>query len=461
MPDRILYLESFAGIAGDMFTAAFLDAGLIDAEDVTAVPGLLGADGVRIEITTPERSGARATHIEVVLPDGRKEDPPPGPPPGGDRSVSGDGAHEDSEATPDAADELSSEPPEKGHHHHHHHYPALVRQLQESGLGETARNFALRVFRLLAEAEAHAHGVPLEKVVFHEVGAVDSVIDVAMAGICVEALGSARIMASPVKLGRGRIRIAHGIYPVPPPASARLAVGMPVDSVPAEITRKDVELSTPTGLAILRALEPEFTSGWPGGKLLAQGLGSGTMDLEGYPNVFRVALLARESSGEVEPPGGPSRGREETAAPRRSTENPHHSLPFLQDRVVEIRCNVDDQTGERTGWIMERALELGALDGWVTPVIGKKGRPAQEMTLLVRLEERDRFAEFLLRRSSTLGVRFSTWDRLKLMRETEIRETDQGPIAYKIGKTTDGEVLKEKPEYEEQKKLWEEDPEFS
>ncbi len=434
MSHRILYLESVAGIAGDMFTAAFLDAGLVDPEAIRAVPALLGSPEVTVEIRTLERSGARATQLKVVLPDGRTE--------------SHDHPHTH---------------PEGGHgpaHHHHHHYPALVRQIQESKLGESAKDFALRVFRLLGEAEAYAHGVPLEKVTFHEVGAMDSVVDVAMAGVIVETLGTARVMASPIKLGRGHIHIAHGTYPVPPPASARLARGMPVEAVPETITRENVELSTPTGLALLRALEPEFVVGWPRGTLLAQGMGSGTMDLSGYPNVFRVALLEAPKVG-----GGEGIDPSSAPAPEPVAEagdkEPAPSLPYLRDRVTEIRCNVDDQTGERTAWLMERALDLGALDGWVTALLGKKGRPTHELALLVKPGDRDRFADFLLRHSTTLGVRFADWDRFKLVREKEIRKTARGAVSYKIGKTTDGEILKEKPEYEDLKKIWEEDPDFS
>jgi uncharacterized protein (DUF111 family) len=265
-----------------------------------------------------------------------------------------------------------------------------------------------------------------------------------------------------VKLGKGRIRIAHGTYPVPPPASARLALGMPVDPVPDAITRENVELSTPTGLAILSALDPEFVSGWPGGTLLAQGLGSGTMELDGYPNVFRVALLeegrARNELGKSGTASvSLSKGEPSPTAP--APESP--SLPYLRDRVVEIRFNVDDQTGERTAWLMEKVLELGALDGWVSQILGKKGRPAQEMALLVKPKERDRFADFLLRHSTTLGIRFSTWDRMKLVREEETRETPHGPVSYKVAKTTRGEILKEKAEFEDLKKIWEEDPNFS
>ena len=425
MAHRILYLESVAGIAGDMFTAAFLDAGLVDAERVREVPALLGNPEVRVEVTRSERSGAMSTHLDVILPDGRKEG-------GGDEAPGHSHGHPHGHSHGHSHEHTHGH--SHGHSHHHYHYPALVRQIQDSGLGETARAFALRVFRLLAEAEAQAHGVSLEDVTFHEVGAMDSVVDVAMAGVCLETVAPQRVLASPVKLGRGRIHIAHGTYPVPPPASAHLAIGIPVSPVPGEITRENVELSTPTGLAILRALDPEFVTGWPGGNLLAQGMGSGTMELEGYPNVFRVALLE---------------------------ESPPSSLPYLQDRVAEIRCNVDDQTGERTAWLLERAMELGALDAWVTAIVGKKGRPAQEMALLVKLDDRERLADFILRHSTTLGVRFSFWDRLKLVREEEMRETPRGPVSYKIGKTTDGELLKEKPEYEHLKKIWEEDPDFS
>ena len=413
MTMRTLYLESFAGIAGDMFTAAFLDAGLVDPEAIRAVPGLLKAPDVEVEITDTQRAQARFTKVRVVLPEGAAE---------GDQ-------HHVGEA-----------------HHHHHHYPALVRQLEESDLDPIAKEFALRVFALLAEAEADSHGVPLEEVAFHEVGAVDSVVDVAMAGVCVATLAPDRVLASPVKLGRGTIQIQHGTYPVPPPASARLAVGMPVAPVPDGITRPNVELSTPTGLAILRALDPEFVEGWPSGTLVAQGSGAGTTDLGDYPNVFRVVLVEQPAPGE------------ETTEEMVSDATP--SLPYETDQVVEIRCNVDDQTGERTAWLMEKGMELGALDAWVTPLVGKKDRPAACMAFLVRPEGVSGISDFLLRQSSSFGVRYSTWNRFKLSREVEVRETPQGPVSFKVGRTTDGETVKEKAEFEDLRRIWEEDPNF-
>lgn len=413
MPTRTLYLENFAGIAGDMFTAAFLDAGLVDPEMIRKVPELIHAPGVKVDITETQRAQARFTKVGVVLPSGSE---------GEDHHHVGDGhSHH------------------HGGEHHHYHYPALVRRLEESDLDTVAKTFALRVFQLLAEAEAHSHGVPVEKVAFHEVGAMDSVVDVAMAGVCVSAVAPDRVLASPIKLGRGTIRIQHGTYPVPPPASARLAVGMPVAPVPDAITRPDVELSTPTGLAILRALDPEFREGWPSGILRAQGSGAGTRDLGDYPNVFRVALL------------------EEATSEERSEEDAE-SLPYETDQVVEVRCNVDDQTGERTAWLMEKGLELGALDAWVTSLVGKKGRPASCMTFLVEPWDVPIISDFLLRHSSSFGVRYSSWDRLKLSREEEIRETPEGPVSFKVGRTTDGDFVKEKPEFEDLRKIWEEDP---
>lgn len=418
MNERILYLESFAGIAGDMFTAAFLDAGLVDPEVVRAVPGLLDAPEVKVEITQTQRSGARFTKVQVVLRGGGEE---------GDHHHVGEAQLQ----------------------HHHYHYPALVRKLERSKLDSAAKEFALRVFRLLAEAEADSHGVPVEKVAFHEVGAMDSVVDVAMAGVCVAAVAPDRVLASPVKLGRGTIRIQHGTYPVPPPASARLAVGMPVAPVPDAISRPNVELSTPTGLAILKALDPQFAEGWPSGTLLAQGSGAGTTDLGDYPNVFRVALFDKPAAGEAPVEGAATSDGDSFAA---------EGFPYETDTVVDLRCNVDDQTGERTAWLMEKALELGALDGWVTALVGKKGRPATCMTFLVNPEDLPAISDFLLRHSSTFGVRYAPWGRFKLHREEEVRETPNGPVRFKIGVTTEGEKLKEKAEFEDLKKIWEEDP---
>ena len=385
---KLLLLESVAGVAGDMFTAAFLDAGLVDEEAVRAVPGLLGLEGVEVVVSQRSVAGMRATHLDVV---------------------DGSGASH-------AAD-----------------FETIDRLLADSGLDDAAKGFARKVFRLLAEAEAEAHGVEVAKVHFHEVGAVDSVVDVALAGLCVALTAPERLLATPVKLGRGTIRIQHGLYPVPPPASARLSRGFRIADLPAEIGEPDIELSTPTGLAILKALEPSFTDAWPAGVVVAQGMGCGTMDLGSYPNVFRIVLLDVDES------------RDDSCG---------DSLPYASDTVVEICCNIDDESPERVAWSAEQLLSMGALDVWTTPLCGKKGRIALCLSALVTAERQAALADWILRHTSTFGIRYRTWNRLKLLRHIEKRDVQGEQVAFKVGRTLDGETIKEKPEFEDLRRVW-------
>jgi hypothetical protein len=323
------------------------------------------------------------------------------------------------------------------HGHAHTHYPALDALLEGSDLPPAAKTFARKVYRLLAEAEGRAHGCAPEEVSFHEVGDLDSVVDVALAGVCIAQVAPQRVLASPVRLGRGTVRTRHGMYPVPPPASGQLAVGMPVAPVPSAILSENVELSTPTGLAILKALDPVFRTGWPEGVVLAQGFGAGTLDMGAHPNVFRVVLLEEEERGLA-----------------------LEELPYESGSVVEIECNVDDQTAERSGWMIQRSLELGALDAWMTPVVGKKGRPAVCFTILATESTAPRLADWVLRHSSTFGLRYSRRDRLMLVRTQEPRETPRGSVRFSVGRTTTGEKVKEKPEFEDLARIWKEDPDF-
>jgi len=430
---KTLFLESVAGVAGDMFTAAFIDAGLLDAERAREVPRLLGLEGVEVEVTKVHRAEIAATHVSVRVA-------------GQEGALHGHGHDHghDHHHHHHSHDHDHHHPAHEhgaghthGHAHGHTHYPELDALLHASALAPAAKAFARKVYRLLAEAEARAHGCDVQGVSFHEVGDLDSVVDVAMAGVCVADVGVERVMASPVLLGRGTVQTRHGAYPVPPPATGHLAVGMPVAPVPGSIQRDHVELSTPTGLAILRALEPTFSSGWPGGVVRAQGFGAGTLDLGTHPNVFRVALL--DEVGEAHTLEG---------------------LPYEKGTVVEIECNVDDQTGERSGWLIQRALEVGALDAWMTPVVGKKGRPALCFTLLASPEVAPRLADWLLRHSSTFGLRYSARPRLMLSRSVEVRDTPRGKVRFSVGRTADGERVKEKPEFDDVAEIWKEDPEF-
>jgi uncharacterized protein (DUF111 family) len=221
----------------------------------------------------------------------------------------------------------------------------------------------------------------------------------------------------------------HGTHPIPPPASARLLLGLPLASTPAAIQRANVELSTPTGIAILRTLDPTFVNESPAGRLCAVGCGAGSLDFGSYPNVFRTFLL-----DDAPLPG---------------------ALPYETDRVVEISCNLDDDTAERIAWLAAQLLQEEALDVWQTPIVGKKGRLATCITALAALEKWAQVADWLLRNSSTFGLRHRIWDRIKLARRFERRHTDRGDINYKVGLTTTGEPVKEKAEFEDTRKIWE------
>ena len=351
---KALFLESVAGVAGDMFAAAFVDAGLVSHEEFAVLPEKLGLAAVEISVENVIRATMRATHLAVRGPQVETH------------------LHLDHAA------------------HHHTHYRGIARQLDESALEQPVKELAQRIFRLLAEAEADAHGIDVERVAFHEVGTVDSILDVVMAAYCVVKVSPQKVYASPVKPGRGTVTMQHGTHPIPPPASARLLLGMPTAPTPDAITRANIELSTPTGLAILKALSPVFINERPAGIAHAQGSGAGTLDLGAYPNIFRVTLL------------------EESDTP---------ALPYETDCVVEIACNIDDDTAEHLAWLCEKLLQQGALDVWQTPVTGKKGRAAICLSVLAEETNWAALADWLLRHSTTFGVRHRRWDRLKLARE--------------------------------------------
>ena len=245
---RTLFLESVSWVAGDMFAAAFLDAGLVAAADLAAVPARLGLPGVRVETRRVIRAQVQATHLRV-------EGPGAGAPPGS--APARDPAEEETHLVIDAP---------AGHVHTRH--ADIDRRLATADLPAGVRDRARAIFQLLAEAEAGAHGMPVAEVAFHELGLADSIVDITLAAWCLEAVGPVRFVATPIRPGRGFVRIQHGVHPVPPPASARLLEGLPVAPTPAAITRADIELSTPTGIAILRSLRPAFAAELPAGTVL-------------------------------------------------------------------------------------------------------------------------------------------------------------------------------------------------
>jgi uncharacterized protein (TIGR00299 family) protein len=407
---KLLYLDSVAGIAGDMFAAAFVNAGLVTAAELAALPAQLGFDGVKVELTSVNRSSIRATHLRVVAP-GESADAPWGHSHDSANPAAAGHVHESSET------HLIVDAPAR---HHHTHYVDIDRRLAGARIDPVVSKLARKIFRLLAEAEAAAHGTALEAVAFHEIGSIDSIVDVTMAAYCVARVQPVRCVASPIKPGRGFARMAHGTQPIPPPASAHLLQGLAVAATPAAISRENIELSTPTGIAILKALDVDFARELPAGRVVQQGLGGGTMDLPGFPNVFRIVLLETESAATA--------------------------LPYESDRVMEICATIDDDTGEHLAWLAERLLAAGALDVALLPGTGKKGRPLTVLSVLAPIADWPRHADWLLKNSTTFGLRYHEWDRLKLVRRFEGGTSDAPE--FKVGLTTDGTELKRKAEFE-------------
>lgn len=399
---KTLFLESIAGIAGDMFAASFINAGLVSPNELQILSEKLGVPGINIQTTDVIRATMQATHIDVCF--------------------------------------SKSEWLQRFSSLHHHksssdnvHIPfrALEQIIIHSTLAENTKILACNILHSLAEAEAHCHGVTKDEVAFHELGMLDSLMDIVMAAYCITKVSPDRIIASPVKLGRGLISTAHGTQPVPPPASASLAIGMPISSIPISIREKDIELSTPTGLAILKTIQPLFSQELPEGMLLANGCGAGTMELEGYPNLFRVSLL--------------------------ETKAKSHPLPYASDTVVEVTVNYDDETSEHLAWATKKLFELGALDVWQTTAVGKKGRVMIILSLLAEPLLLPKCLDFILRKTATFGLRYKYIDRLKLNRYFETRETNEGTFQVKVGCTNNGVKIREKFEFEDIKRSWDKD----
>ena len=305
---------------------------------------------------------------------------------------------------------------EPEHHHDHgpmgHHHASLAEitaMIDGFDLPERVREKAKEVYRLLAQAESKAHGVEVGEVHFHEVGALDAVADIT--GVCyaMELLGAEQVSASPVNLGSGNVHTAHGILPVPTPATASLLEG-----IPAYMSQVPGELCTPTGAALLRSFAASFGP-MPSCTIRATGYGMGSKDF-GRANCVRAFLC-------------------ETGA----AEGPN-------DQVCELKANIDDMTGEALGFAMERLLEAGALDVFYTPVQTKKNRPALLLTVLCRPSDADRLAAEILRHTTTFGVRRTDCPRYAMQVASETVETAYGPIRSKTG--TGYGVTKSKWEYE-------------
>jgi uncharacterized protein (TIGR00299 family) protein len=396
---RIGYLECFAGISGDMLLGALVDAG-VSAELLRQAVSTL-AVGAELDIHSVDRSGIRSTKVDVRV-DGKLAE-------------AADHHHHD-HAHDHSHGHNEHEHSDEHSHSHVHSHGRSWRQIRElivqATLREDAKALALRTFELLAHAEAKIHGLPVDDVHFHEVGAVDTIVDIVCGAVGLCSLKVDRWHASPINVGGGFVDCAHGQFPVPAPATAEVLKGIPTYAAGPK-----KELTTPTGAALLRALGCSFGEA-PGMVTETIGYGAGTWNPERFPNVLRLTI------------------GESTAAEGN------------QDRVTVLECAIDDATPQVLAYAMELALENGALDAMASPVTMKKGRLGTLLTVLAKPKDAAAIEGLLFRETTTLGIRRRSDERLILDRSFVTVETALGRIRVKVA-SLDGEQRNAMPEYED------------
>jgi uncharacterized protein (TIGR00299 family) protein len=362
---RTLYFDCFAGASGDMILGAMVAAG-VDPHALNEQLSLLGVQGYAIDFQTVDRCGISATYAQV-------------------------------QTAPE---------------HAHRHLSDILEIIHNSRLTDGVKDRAAEIFSRLAAAEARVHNEPIEDVHFHEVGALDAIVDVVGAAICFELLGIEHFICSPLHLGSGTVEMDHGRFPVPPPAVVEMLKGAPVYS-----TDIKGELVTPTGAAIITTVCAEYGV-IPKMKLEHTGYGAGTRQYAKFPNVLRV-LIGEKQTGKA-----------------------------TAERLWMIETNLDDMPSQYFGHVMERAFDLGALDCYFTPVQMKKNRPGVLLSLLCRNAEREELMEMLFCETTTLGVRSYEVERRALERQIVRVETQYGPIDVKVARLN-GNVVNQMPEYEQ------------
>ena len=418
---KTLYLDCFSGASGDMLLGALIDAGIPFAE-VRQALGSLAVSPDTVWTERVVRAGVTATKFCVrgeVPPESNRElvaqhsDAPRVTQHGRER-VDGLSPGHDRGHTHGHTD--------SGARHEHRTLEEIARLIDGSALSATAKARAKQLFTTLGEAEAAVHGIPLERVHLHEVGALDSIIDIVGTVFALERLAVQRIVASPLNVGSGSVRTSHGHYPVPAPATARLLKGVPVYAGPQQ-----AEMVTPTGALLVTGYAQEYGP-IPAIRIAEIGYGAGSRDFANSPNVLRVLI-------------GDS---DHTAA---SSFDSLRSLRASQT-VVVLEAEIDDMNPQIFGMVMERLLADGALDVFYTPIQMKKGRPGTLVTVIAPPDARERLSGLIFRETTTIGVRYREMTRECLDRETVVVETALGAVRFKVARRN-GDVLNAAPEFDD------------
>lgn len=404
---KILYYNCPAGICGDMNLGAMVDLGVKPDKLISELGKLELSDHWKITFTKDLRQGISGTRCDVHYHDH-------------DHNHYHEHDHHHDHHH-DHDHDHSGHHHDHGHdhshdHHHHRTYKEIEKLIQQSGLDEEVKKDAIAVFHALAEAEGAVHGKPVDEVHFHEVGAIDSILDIVGAAICWKLLGVDQVASSAVELGGGTVKCAHGRMPVPAPATAKLVKGMPVT-----MGASSKEATTPTGAALLAGKKCSF-GGTTGGTSIATGIGIGQRDDPALPNVLYVSLL-------------------ETGETASST-----------DSVIELATNLDDMSPEHISYLCEKLMESGALDVWQTPATFKKGRLGSVVTALIHNQDKEKLTDLILSNSTSLGVRWREWNRSILQRESREIDTELGKVRIKTV-IEDGKEIRSKIEFDDLKKL--------
>lgn len=400
---KVLYFDCFSGAAGDMVLGALIDAGVPLAEVRRALGSLaLTPDTVWTERVV--RAGVSATKFCVQEHDAR------------DHAHDHKGGHGHDHRHPPASATAAVGRPshdETVHHHTHSHRSLLEIEglIDGSALSTAGKARSKELFGRLAEAEAAIHDMPIEQVHLHEVGALDSIVDIVGSVFALESLGIDRFVASPLNVGSGMLRSAHGLYPVPAPATTRLLTGAPIYSGPQQ-----AELVTPTGALLVTGYATSYGA-VPAMRLERTGYGAGTRDFHDTPNVLRVMIGEADSTA------------------------PSHS-------VVVIEAEIDDMSPQIFGMLMDRLLADGALDVFYTPIQMKKNRPGTLLTAVAPPSVRERLTGTIFRETTTIGVRYREMTRECLDRESVTVATPFGAVRFKLAKRN-GEVLNASPEFDD------------
>jgi pyridinium-3,5-bisthiocarboxylic acid mononucleotide nickel chelatase len=382
---KTLYFDCFAGASGNMILGALVALGVDEKELIEQIK-LLDVSDFEIEFTRKDKSGIAAIHAEVKVP----------------------------------------------HEHAHRHLHTIEKIINNSRLSDSIKQRTIEIFTNIAEAEAKIHGIDVGKVHFHEVGAMDAIIDVVGACIGFEILGIEKFACSKIHVGSGFAKMAHGKFPIPPPAVAELLKNAPIYS-----TEIEGELITPTGAAIISTVCEQFGQ-IPEMIVQKTAYGAGTRDYKDFPNALRLIL------GEIF----------NTRSQRSEDAKDFYKEPRTTNHepLTIIETNLDDVSPEILGFVMERAFEAGALDCWFTPIQMKKNRPATLVSILCQKADRDKFIALLVRETPTLGLRVRETERICLAREIKTIKTKFGEVPVKIARFGDS-IVNVKPEFEALKEI--------